>query len=71
MSYISNIFLSLIDIYVINTRPYKNNNQTRNIMRLISDLKRNESKIIDDIIYTKKDFTTEGFKYYNELYTHK
>ena len=37
-------------------------------MGLINDLKLNESKIINDITYTKKDFTTEGFEYYNERY---
>ena len=40
-------------------------------MRLINDLKLNESKVIDNIIYTKKDFTTEGFEYYNERHTRK
>ena len=40
-------------------------------MRLIDVLKLNKSKIIGDITYTKKDFTTEGFEYYNERYMHK
>ena len=40
-------------------------------MRLINDLKLNESKLINDIIYTKKHFTTEGFEYYNERYIRK
>ena len=35
-------------------------------MRLVSDLRLNESKLINDIIYT-----TKGFKYYNERYIHK
>ena len=40
-------------------------------MRLISDLKLNESKLINDIIYTKKHFTTKAFEYYNERYIRK
>ena len=35
-------------------------------MRLIHDLKVDESRLINDILYTKKHFTTEGFYYYNE-----
>ena len=40
-------------------------------MRLIHDLKLNESKLIGDILYTKKHFTSEGFQYYNERYIRK
>ena len=40
-------------------------------MRLINDLKLNKSKVIDNIIYTKTDFTTDGFLYYNERHPHK
>ena len=35
-------------------------------MRLIHDLKLNESIHIGEVVYTKKTFTTKGFRYYNE-----
>ena len=35
-------------------------------MRLMCNLELNESKLINDVLYTKKDFTTEDFQYYNE-----
>ena len=35
-------------------------------MRLICNLKLDENKLINGILYTKKDFTTEDFQYYNE-----
>ena len=38
-------------------------------MRLIHDLQDNESKLIGDVVYTKKTFSTEGWWYYNERHT--
>ena len=40
-------------------------------MRLICELKLNQSIQIDDIIYTKKHFTLEDFEYYNERYRYQ